>query len=184
MAKRLRKNKVQYFLKWKGYDKSENSWEPENNLNCKDLIRDFEKKFKQEKKVQSKFRRGFKLCNSTFTSHASSKPKQWKISFSSKSKKKTVKTNKADLNENNDKFNDNESCVSEDELSSNVSETTPVEKTPDYIIGAHQHRNGVMFLLKWDGVEEADLILAEHANLLYPQVVIKFYESCIRSTNK
>ncbi len=35
--------KKQYLIKWKGYPLSEASWEPESNLNCPDLIKEFKK---------------------------------------------------------------------------------------------------------------------------------------------
>ncbi|KFD54312.1 hypothetical protein M514_04854 [Trichuris suis] len=43
--KRLVDGKTQYLLKWQGYPDDENSWEPEENLDCRDLITDFEANF-------------------------------------------------------------------------------------------------------------------------------------------
>ena len=39
--------KSQYLIKWKGYDQSENTWEPIENLYCHELIREFEQKLKE-----------------------------------------------------------------------------------------------------------------------------------------
>nr|CAH0103195.1 unnamed protein product [Daphnia galeata] len=48
--KRKRKGTVQYLLKWKGYDDRENTWEEEQNMNCPDLIAEFENQPKKKKK--------------------------------------------------------------------------------------------------------------------------------------
>lgn len=44
VRKRLKNGKAQYLLKWKNYPASENTWEPEENVNDPNMIIDFEKK--------------------------------------------------------------------------------------------------------------------------------------------
>ncbi|KAL9966129.1 hypothetical protein ACROYT_G024153 [Oculina patagonica] len=48
--KRFHKGKVEYLLKWKGYGSDENTWEPEDSLDCPELLQEYERNRAKEKK--------------------------------------------------------------------------------------------------------------------------------------
>ena len=44
---------VYYLLKWKGYDECENTWEPFLNMDCPDLVAEFERNFISTEKLSA-----------------------------------------------------------------------------------------------------------------------------------
>jgi len=45
-----RGNRQLYYIKWKGFGKKDATWEPEDNLNCEEAIKEWEAKLDQRKK--------------------------------------------------------------------------------------------------------------------------------------
>jgi len=163
LDKRTRNNIVEYFIKWSGYDDENNTWEPRENLYCKYLIKEFEEKLRQggkKKKRKEIIGRGARgrlrtLSKSTVTT-----------SCSSEARRQDTKIETDKEIENIDTVND-------------ISDTLPIPKIPEKIINAVFENGQLVFLMKWRGIEEFNLIPAKEANSNYPQIVIKFYEEYI-----
>lgn len=48
------KGQTKYLIRWKGFEESDDTWEPEETLNCSELIREFNKKGKKAVKTPAK----------------------------------------------------------------------------------------------------------------------------------
>ncbi|KPI98920.1 PREDICTED: chromobox protein homolog 1-like [Papilio xuthus] len=141
LDRRIRNGKVEYFLKWKGYNDEDNTWEPEENLDCPDLIQAFEEA-RKKKEAEGKINKIEK------------DPKKRKSSAATPDLKGAKKTKP------------------DDKKASGFDRGLDPEK----IIGATDSSGELMFLMKWQGTDEADLVPAKQANIRCPQVVIQFYE--------
>lgn len=49
---------VQYLIKWEGYSEADSTWEPASNLDCDELVNEFEAKHKKDKERRTTKDRG------------------------------------------------------------------------------------------------------------------------------
>ncbi|XP_030626122.1 transcription factor NF-E2 45 kDa subunit [Chanos chanos] len=148
LDRRVVKGRVEYFLKWKGFSDKHNTWEPEKNLDCPELIAEFMKTYKK----------------SSSSSGGSSTP-------SSGAKPSSTSSSGA-----RPKDSTNKKRHSEEEEEEGGSKGFERGLEPEKIIGATDSCGDLMFLMKWKDSDEADLVLAKEANHKCPQIVIAFYE--------
>lgn len=171
-ARRVRKGKVEYFLKWKGYSEEENTWEPEENLDCQDLIQQYEAdRLKEE---QSKSEKPAKKDTGNTSGRSSSASNKRKTAGDEKNT--SANTKKKSRRDSHKSETDNES-VSES-TSSKTTEKTGFDKGLDAekILGASDSGGVLTFLIQFKGIDQAEMVPASVANVKIPQMVIKFYE--------
>ncbi|XP_026490450.1 chromobox protein homolog 5-like [Vanessa tameamea] len=156
LNKRTVKGKVQYLLKWKGYKEEESTWEPEENLDCEELIKTFEDSRKEkEAKAKKTEERTKKRRRESSDDTSTTGRKGRGTSVSSLEEHKESKKEKKD-----------------DKAKSGFEKGLKAEK----IIGASDATGELMFLIKWADSDEAELVPAKVANVKCPQQVIAFYE--------
>lgn len=262
---------VEYYLKWKGFSDTENTWEPIDNLGCPELIKKFEEERAKENKEKADHseKRGSSIekvkknrdlfhspysPNNTFNSQTkktkgavaagqkrrspdsddeslksdksartnkSKKPdksdkgaakKERKMTISEKPSKSeldaaadksvssTSKSSKShsedakdakDAHPDDEKVKDAKNTSSEaDALQDGRTKKTakaavPVPTKngfelglkPVKILGASDASGELMFLMKWDSLDRAELVPAKEANVICPSLVIAFYEA-------
>uniref|UniRef100_A0A182Q176 Heterochromatin protein 1 n=1 Tax=Anopheles farauti TaxID=69004 RepID=A0A182Q176_9DIPT len=160
--RRERKGKVEYLLKWKGYDSSNNTWEPRENLDCPELIKAFEQTRGDAAKKDG----------------------------SKKRTPKKKKTGESDDNDGSDEdARDNGSIVSSKSRNNDESDHKTTESdagdemngfekgyVPEKILGATESNKELLFLIQWKDKDKAQLVTSKDARKYCPQLLIDFYE--------
>ncbi|CAF0911749.1 unnamed protein product [Adineta steineri] len=166
LDRKVQNGEVYYFLKWKGFNESENTWEPEINLDCPELIADYHKRLNAQPKKSS---------NGTTV--------------------QTNATNNNNSNSNsNSNSNKRSARDSIDQQQQEISEATKKNKRAndfgygrgleiEKILGATDVYGELMFLIKWQSTDKPELVPARIANVKSPQHVIRFYEDRLTWAN-
>ncbi|CAL8275358.1 unnamed protein product [Boreogadus saida] len=158
LDRRVVKSRVEFFLKWKGYSEKHNTWEPEKNLDCPELISEFMKTYKKSSSTSG-----------------SSTPSSASKSCTNVSRSKEKETSGSKKKHSDDEEGGSKpKKKKEDEVL--VARGFERGLEPEKIIGATDSCGDLMFLMKWKDSDEADLVLAKEANHKCPQIVITFYE--------
>jgi len=162
--------KKEYLLKWKGYPESENSWEPEENMGCQELIAEFHRQQVRNKTGSSTGTKRKQAVDGT----ESTKPK------TSLSSSKGVEKSGSSASTTSSTGQQGSAQEIETALpmpsSANPNRGFDRGLDPEKIIGATDTSGELLFLMKWKNSDEADLVLAKTANEKCPQIVIKYYE--------
>jgi hypothetical protein len=139
VSKRVVGGKTQYLLKWKGYDSDENTWEPEENLDCQDLLEEFNKKAKGGRDTAATVAN---MATASVTITADDKDKRAK----KKLKESSHAAPSASAAEKSDGLNGEETDKTED-----LAEPSGFERgwTAEEILGATEVNKQILFLIKW-----------------------------------
>ena len=197
--------RVEYLVKWKGFQDSDNTWEMKEALTedkyANEAINLFESQHKTEDTVILSNADNNDIKSDITSNHSSdncvTKEMPLKDITKEKSRQKGAKrgSNQSDTNKRTNhrskKTNNNNKMTVEEvkQLENKLNEEwkaagdCPQRKgfdrnlEPEKICGATNCHGEIMFLIKWKGVNSADLVPAKLANLKCPQIVIQFYES-------
>ncbi|XP_017695161.1 PREDICTED: chromobox protein homolog 1 [Lepidothrix coronata] len=150
LDRRVVKGKVEYLLKWKGFSDEDNTWEPEENLDCPDLIAEFLQSQKTAHESEKSEGSKRKAESDTEDKGEESKPKK---------KKEEVRQG-------------GHAGLTPLPLAQWL---IPGKVAPSWFsqgMGALIAKGRQL----WKNSDEADLVPAKEANINCPQVVISFYE--------
>ncbi|XP_055682263.1 chromobox protein homolog 1-like [Lutzomyia longipalpis] len=186
--RRMKKGRVEYYIKWEGYPEEENTWEPIDNLDCPELIAEFEAARASSSKDEGK-EKGEKETKESAqkTKHRKSSKRKADDDDSddegSKKSKRVISSDESDKEEEKEPKKSSEksktkksSKTTNDDNHHRSKNGDTKDLVPETILGATDINGPLMFLVKWKGTEKAELIPAKEANLKFPQEVIAFYE--------
>ncbi|KAM3614268.1 uncharacterized protein V6R79_011856 [Siganus canaliculatus] len=154
IRRRVFNGRVEYFLKWKGFTDTENTWEPEDNLDCPELIEEF-------------------LRNSQYSEETEEEPSEHFLPKEEMMEQEMeIPCMPCQQQPHTVQGDDLEPNEEQSDAPTNLS--TYLE--PECIIGSTDRQGELVFLVKWKNSEDVALLPAREASARCPQMVIDFYE--------
>lgn len=165
--------KVLFYLKWKNYPNSQNTWEPAEHLDlasCAELISDY------ENRARKKNIKGRPITKNIKRRYASTKAKRWSSRcdaaatrvdlLSTGERKRTHTSSRRNINSN-------------PEHPSARRKHWVAKLIPEEIRGANfEEKTGeIQLLVKWRGIREPSPVYSRELRILHPQLLIDFYEN-------
>ncbi|KAL7874180.1 hypothetical protein SRHO_G00051500 [Serrasalmus rhombeus] len=155
IRRRVNDGKVEYYLKWKGFTDAENTWEPEDNLDCPELIEEF---------LRNMAVSGEREDSNTLEPVIQPKEELTELDAD------TVHQQQCQSKQTESKTGQ---PGDHDTATADNRSTSP---EPERIIGSTDRHGELMFLIKWKDTDDVALLSAREASARWPQMVIGFYE--------
>lgn len=178
VSHRIRNGRKEYLLQWKGFSEEENTWEPEHNLDCPDLIEEYENRLAQKNRYMANdpsLKRKPSLDQPAGPNKRGRPPLDRNHYSRQQQQQQQQQPSQQQQQQQQPTSNSNRTSSS---TAATNDEPSAFDRgyEAEKILGATDAMGELMLLVQWKGTSEADLVPSRICNVKCPQVVIRFYE--------